>query len=111
VHNEIQNDDKNIVEAGFTLVELLIVIVIMGILAGIVVFAVGNLTDNANTNACATEKKTQETALEAYKAQTGSYPANAAALKPNYLKEVPTGYASDNTGAITAIPGNTNGCA
>ena len=31
-------------------------IVILGILAGIVVFAVGNLTSNAKTNACSTEK-------------------------------------------------------
>ena len=45
-------------------------IVILGILAGIVVFAVGNLTSNAKTNACATEKSTISTALEAYKAQT-----------------------------------------
>ena len=37
------------IERGFTLVELLIVIVILGILAGIVVFAVGNITTNAKT--------------------------------------------------------------
>ena len=70
-------DHKNVIERGFTLVELLIVIVILGILAGIVVFAVGNLTSNAKTNACATEKSTISTALEAYKAQTGAYPATA----------------------------------
>ena len=63
------NEDQNIIEKGFTLVELLIVIVILGILAGIVVFAVGNLTSNAKSNACATEKSTIVTADEAYKAQ------------------------------------------
>lgn len=66
--------DKNVLERGFTLVELLIVVVILGILAGIVVFAVGNLTDNASTNGCDTEATTVETAAEAYKADTGAYP-------------------------------------
>jgi prepilin-type N-terminal cleavage/methylation domain-containing protein len=59
-------DRKNLIEQGFTLVELLIVIVILGILAGIVVFAVGNLTNNATKNACGTEAKTFFTAVQAY---------------------------------------------
>jgi general secretion pathway protein G len=63
-------DHKNLVEQGFTLVELLIVIVIMGILAGIVVFAVGNLTQSASNNACKTEGDTFATAFQAYKAES-----------------------------------------
>ena len=70
-------DHQNVIEQGFTLVELLIVIVILGILAGIVVFAVGNLTSNAKSNACSTEKATISTALEAYKANVGRYPTAA----------------------------------
>ena len=124
-------DHKNVIEQGFTLVELLIVIVILGILSGIVVFAVGNVTTNAKTSACATEKSTISTALEAYKAVVGSYPTQAAAGGTPHvamdlldgsvaapagvgtlLKSVPTGYTIDNAGSgtITAISGNPNGC-
>ena len=59
---------------GFTLIELLIVIVILGILAGIVVFAVQSLTSSSAQASCSADYKTVQTALEAYKAQMGSYP-------------------------------------
>lgn len=64
-------------EGGFTLIELLIVIVILGILAAIVVFAVQNLTSQSDVAACQAQYKTVETAMEAYKAQVGSYPTTA----------------------------------
>ncbi len=53
---------------GFTLVELLIVIVILGILAGIVVFAVGNLNSGSDSTACKTEAKQFVDAYAAYQA-------------------------------------------
>jgi type II secretion system protein G len=64
-------------EGGFTLIELLIVIVILGILAAIVVFAVQNLTGQSAQAGCQAQFKTVETAMEAYKAQVGSYPTQA----------------------------------
>ena len=56
-------------DKGFTLVELLIVIVILGILATVTVFAVRGITDRGQENACDVEQRTLETAIEAFYAQ------------------------------------------
>jgi prepilin-type N-terminal cleavage/methylation domain-containing protein len=63
---EVEKDE------GFTLVELLIVIVILGILATIVVFAVRGITDQGQTSACKATAKTYEVAIEAYYANYGN---------------------------------------
>ncbi|MCB0957373.1 MAG: type II secretion system protein, partial [Ilumatobacter sp.] len=47
-------------DRGFTLVELLIVIVILGILATVTVFAVRGITNKGQESACAADKKTIE---------------------------------------------------
>jgi prepilin-type N-terminal cleavage/methylation domain-containing protein len=56
---------------GFTLVEVLIVVVILGILAGIVVYAVTGTTSNASKQACKTEAKQFVNAYAAYQANHG----------------------------------------
>jgi prepilin-type N-terminal cleavage/methylation domain-containing protein len=63
-------------EAGFTLIELMIVIVILGVLAGIVIFAVGGITNTGNLAACKSDVKTVDVAVEAFRAKNGSYPAD-----------------------------------
>ena len=74
---ENQNQDK-----GFTLVELLIVIVILGILATVTVFAVRGITDQGQQSACNSDVKTTQTAVEAYFAQNGgvAIPVSAPAV-------------------------------
>lgn len=92
-------------DKGFTLVELLIVIVILGILATVTVFAVRGITDQGQESACNADKKTIEVAAEAFMAQNGSYPADLAALEGSGLLR---GVTSDNwTYAHTAGAGST----
>ncbi|MCU1468305.1 MAG: hypothetical protein JWM72_4233 [Actinomycetia bacterium] len=74
VRSRINFTDKNLVERGFTLVELLVVIVILGILAAVVVFAVGGITNKGKTSACTIEVRTINTALQAFYANTNAYP-------------------------------------
>lgn len=74
-------NDKNLAAKGFTLIELLVVIVILGVLGAVVVFSVRCVTNDSKTNACKTEKRTLNTAIEAYYAKFGGDPASLAILE------------------------------
>ena len=90
-------------QGGFTLIELLVVVAILGILAGVVVFAVGNLTDDANENACKIELRTMKTAVEAYKADNnGNYPAQESDLLGTWIEDSPELVSVTYNGASTA---------
>ena len=84
-------------EGGFTLIELLIVIVILGILATVVVLSVSGVTNTGQTAACKADKKTMETAIEAYRAQNQAYPASEAAMVPTFLHSQSDNYNYDAT--------------
>jgi prepilin-type N-terminal cleavage/methylation domain-containing protein len=96
-------------DRGFTLIELLIVIVILGILATVVVFAVGGITNRGQVNACSTELKTVEVALEAFNANTGAYPGDTAALVPGLLRSTPTYFETTGSGVIRKTVGAEGG--
>ena len=72
-------------EHGFTLVELLIVIVILGILSAVVVFSVGGITDRGRSSACRASRTAVITAQEARYAQEGAYATDLTALAPTYI--------------------------
>lgn len=75
-------------EEGFTLVELLVVIGILGILASIVVFAVGGIMDKGETSAAKTEVSILQTAEEAYyaNANTSKYATEAVLVSGKFLR-------------------------
>ena len=90
MQRRISFQDKNLVQRGFTLVELLVVIVILGILAAVVVFAVGGITNKGKSSACQIEVRSVNTAIQAYYAQNTAFPATVSALVPAYLSAAPT---------------------
>ena len=103
-------------EGGFTLVELLVVIVILGILAAIVVFAVTGITNKGQTSACNTDAKTVQAAEEAAYASvsggaTASYLPMSSLVSSGFLHSASTLWsvsAGQSTYSLTGI-GNCNG--
>lgn len=71
-------------DGGFTLVELLIVISILGIMATVTVFSVRGVTGRGQSRSCAADRKAMATAVETY-----------FALNPGLLEIPPTGTDED----------------
>src|SRR5664279_3348052 len=69
------NSLKKRSQQGFTIVELLIVIVVIGILAALVITTYSGIQQNGRNTERTTDLKAVQGQLEAYYAQNGSYPA------------------------------------
>lgn len=66
--------------AGFTLVELLLVVAILGVLAGVAIFNVGGKMGESQIAAARSSIATIKTACDAYEIKTGKYPDSMDAL-------------------------------
>jgi prepilin-type N-terminal cleavage/methylation domain-containing protein len=97
-------------EGGFTLVELLVVIVVLGVLAAVVVFSVGGISNKSKSAACSSDVNSVQTAEEAYYAQHNAYTSIANLVTAKLLRSAPVntnGYtisANAATGAVTVNP-------
>jgi len=72
---------KTICNHGFTLIELMVVIVILGILAGLIVPRIMGRPDEARLLKAKIQIESIETALKLYKLDNGSYPGTEQGLQ------------------------------
>jgi len=73
--------NKILRERGFTLIELMVVIVILGILAGLIVPRIMGRPDEARQAKAKIQLESLETALKLYKLDNGNYPTTEQGLQ------------------------------
>jgi len=79
---------RNLDNRGFTLIELMVVIVILGILAGLIVPRIMSRPEEARQAKARMQIESLETTLKLYKLDNGSYPSTEQGLQA--LVEAPT---------------------
>ncbi len=96
-------------EEGFTLVELMVVVVILGILVAIGMAMFGDVADDAAINANDANLRTIDGTIHVFRAGENSYPADIAALvSEGYLQEIPDCPDTDDTEAYAITDGGTS---
>ena len=103
-------------ESGFTIVELLIVIVVIGILAAITIVSYNGITAKANAATARSNAESVQKVAEAYNADNSVYPtlAQITSTWTNQSSQLPTALNGGTTvvatnGALTTGAGLVNG--
>jgi prepilin-type N-terminal cleavage/methylation domain-containing protein len=106
----VNNIKKMQKDRGFTIVELLIVIVIIGILAALVIVAYSGIQARANTTKAQTNAKAVLGKAEAYAADnSGVYPTTTALFAGSVVAKLPSGVSLlTGTTALSATNGGSS---
>lgn len=78
---KLRNDKKTRRDRGFSLIELMVVLVILGLIVAVVLPRLGLFMDKGGIQATKLQLKQIGAALLAYKADVGSYPTTEQGLK------------------------------
>ncbi len=89
-------------QAGFTLIEIMVVILILGLLATLVVQSLRGATDKAKRTKAMADIAELKTALDRYYIDNGSYPSSDQGLQA--LVSPPGGQGGDPEGYIKRVP-------
>ena len=74
-------ENKNRISGGFTLIELMVVIIILGLLVGVIGFKFLGRTEEARRTAAGLQMRAFVNALQLYKLDNGRYPLTAQGLE------------------------------
>ncbi len=78
--------NNNLMRAGFSILELLLVLVILTVLAGIVGVRFAGQSGKAKVSAAKVQLSNLETALKSYEIQIGSFPSTQQGLEALYTQ-------------------------
>lgn len=107
-HDDMRHIRRAAAQDGFSMIELMLVMIVLGILAGIVLLATGSYNTTAERAACASEVRTVLNASSAYRLRTGADAPNLDVLVDSGILEAKPKFVTLADGVVD--PPTVSGC-